>query len=83
MPSSRAPSRSQGGQDPEIGREPVCEADLQQIHETLDSAPPAAPDLARQDVGSKQPDSDHQNQVRGRAPVATPNSVESGAAWNR
>lgn len=39
---------NQGRRDPEIGQEPVGEADLKQIHETLKTAPPVAPDLARQ-----------------------------------
>ncbi len=33
---------------PEIGQDPVCDADLQKIHDTLENAPPVAPDLARQ-----------------------------------
>jgi hypothetical protein len=49
MNTAQSSSESkQGRRDPEIGLEPVCEADLQQIHETLKSAPPVAPDLARQ-----------------------------------
>jgi len=47
IPSASAEPR-QGGRDPEIGRIPVSDADLQKIHETLKSAPPVAPDLARQ-----------------------------------
>jgi hypothetical protein len=47
-PPQSAPDAVEQPNIPEIGQEPVCDADLQQIHDTLESAPPVAPDLARQ-----------------------------------